>query len=381
MRSVTAGKRVRYYLILALGALGAGCHHGGNKHGKKTFPATAPAYYKYFHGTAGNRQVTLQLVKYPGRYEGVFLDDSLGKPLPVSGTPGNGDSLVLVSYDHYNAQDTFRGSFPQPGVFQGTVTDTAGQPATFTLQEIYAPGTIRWQVYTLRDSLAFDTSRNAPRARFRCVALWPKEKDLPAGQFRLLTDSIEKKLFATDSLATNPESLLAGLRDSFFTGYRNMSRQFQAKNRGGITATFNWEYDYDMQVLWNADSLISLACSSYQYTGGAHGLTSTVLLTFDCKRSREVQLSDIFRTGYEAPLQAILEQHLRVQYDLGADAPLNGRDGMLFNPHLPLTSNFYVTGKGIGFLYNPYEVAPYSYGLIELYIPFSEVRDLLRQPG
>lgn len=378
MRSATVEKRNRYFLIIALGALAAGCQHSGKQHDGSRAEAAAPAYYKYFQGTVDTHPVTLQLIKYPGHYDGIFLDDSLGQPLAVAGQAIKGDSLMLVTYSHYNPMDTFRGSFPQPGVFQGTRTDTAGRPASFTLQEIYAPGTIHWNVYTLSDSLAFDTSRNAPQARFRAVLLWPEKKDLSRAQFAVLTDSIARRLYGLDSAVSRPMELLRGLRDSFFASYRTMSRKFGEKDPGGVRATFNWESDYDMQVLWNQDSVISLSGTTYQYTGGAHGLTSNTLLAFDRKRTGAMRLSDIFRPAYQARLQTVLEKHLRVQYDLGADQPLDGRKGMLFNAHLPLTSNFYVTGKGIGFIYNPYEVAPYSYGIIELYVPFREVTDLMR---
>lgn len=382
MRSAHVEKRIWNYLILAVASAvtAAGCHNTGSRHEGSRPLGAAAASYHYYRGTVGNRETVLQLVNYPGGYEGVFTADSPGQPLAVAGHGTGGDSLTLVVYDHYDALDTLRGSFPQPGVFQGTRTDTAGTDASFTLQEIYAPGTIHWDVYTLSDSLAFDTTRNAPKARFRAVVLWPRKKDLSASGYSVLTDSISTRLFGRDTAAASALALLRGLRDSFFAGYHALSAKFDGKDPGGVRATFNWESDYDMKVLWNADSTISVSATSYQYTGGAHGLSNNAVLAFDLKAGRTLGLGDIFQPGYEAPLQQVLEKHLRAQYDLGSSAPLNGRDGMLFNPHLALTSNFYLTGKGIGFVYNPYEVAPYSYGVIELFVPFPELGSL-RSPA
>ena len=42
--------------------------------------------------------------------------------------------------------------------------------------------------------------------------------------------------------------------------------------------------------------------------------------------------------------------------------------------------NVYITGNGIGFKYAAYEVAPYSYGLPEVFLSFDKVKDLIR-PG
>lgn len=365
------------YAALVPTALVMGCHHQPKDQGQGQATAAHAASYRYFRGTIGSSGVVVQLIKYPDHYEGTFIQDSLGQPLPVTGKKAGGDSLELVTYDHYNAQDTFRGYFPQSGVFQGTVTDTAGMSTDFTLQEIYPPGTLHWDVYHLTDSMAFDSS-SSPRAHVRYSLLWPGKKGLTESQYRMITDSIQIALYGAKKRIAQPKAFLAGVADSFFTGYKIFSGQYRNKTKERLTATFNWESDMDMKLLWNADSIISLACQSYQYTGGAHGLTNTTLMVFDLRKNRPLRLDDLFKTGYESVLRTALENRLRLQYDLGADGPLNGRQGILFNPHLGLTDNFYVTGGGIGFLYNPYEVAPYSVGQIELYLPFAELRSILK---
>ena len=40
--------------------------------------------------------------------------------------------------------------------------------------------------------------------------------------------------------------------------------------------------------------------------------------------------------------------------------------------------NFFVTGKGMGFAYNPYEIGPYVMGEINIYIPFSDLKKYLK---
>ena len=49
----------------------------------------------------------------------------------------------------------------------------------------------------------------------------------------------------------------------------------------------------------------------------------------------------------------------------------------LFENSVESTSNFCITPKGILFLYNPYEIAAYAYGEIELFIPFSEIKSVV----
>ena len=40
--------------------------------------------------------------------------------------------------------------------------------------------------------------------------------------------------------------------------------------------------------------------------------------------------------------------------------------------------NFRLDAKGMTYAYNPYEIAPYAMGVIEFFVPYEEVRHLLR---
>jgi hypothetical protein len=41
-------------------------------------------------------------------------------------------------------------------------------------------------------------------------------------------------------------------------------------------------------------------------------------------------------------------------------------------------TNFSVTPIGIKFLYNQYEIKPYAAGITELFIPYAQIKSLLR---
>lgn len=364
-----------------------GCHSNNNKNGEQNKEGeglhggnVTGTYYKYFRGSIGERKAIIQLIRNQDSYQGILID-SAGRPLIISGQKDSSQQLTLISYEHYNPIDTFRGTFPQPGVFQGIQNDTAGNQNAFVFQEMYADGTHRWEAYSLNDSLAFDSARQSPVARVQMTLLWPDKKDMSDEQWSLLTDTIIKRYTGKDSIISVPDAVLKNASDTFFYHYQELKKDFSAKGREGIRATFNWESDADMQILWNANNLISLAFKSYQYTGGAHGLGNTFLTVFDLKENKVLTLNDVFKPGYQSRLQSVLEDKLRKEFDIPPNASLNGDDGILFDKQLALTKNFYLTGSGIGFIYNPYEVAPYVVGQIELYVPFSELQGILKDRG
>jgi hypothetical protein len=69
-------------------------------------------------------------------------------------------------------------------------------------------------------------------------------------------------------------------------------------------------------------------------------------------------------------VKSLLVKKFRSAYQLKNDENLTD---YLFENDIPITDNFYLTSKGIGFNYNPYEIGPYALGSVSLYIPFSEL--------
>ena len=57
------------------------------------------------------------------------------------------------------------------------------------------------------------------------------------------------------------------------------------------------------------------------------------------------------------------------------------KDAGFFTDPVKPTDNFYITGEGIGFFYNQYDIAPYASGSIDVFIPFRELKDVLVAGG
>ncbi len=89
-----------------------------------------------------------------------------------------------------------------------------------------------------------------------------------------------------------------------------------------------------------------------------------------------LQLSDVLVPAGSKALPQLLAQSFRRQYGLKPADKLT--DGGLSENTIKPTDNFFVTGKGIGFNYVPYEIGPYAMGEILLFIPFTDLKDLLQ---
>jgi hypothetical protein len=104
------------------------------------------------------------------------------------------------------------------------------------------------------------------------------------------------------------------------------------------------------------------------YDGGAHGLYGTDYRVFDRNAARFVTLSDIVGESKLPALQQAVMAELRKKFELSEDEQLT--DAGFFKDELELTENFFLSENGIGFHWNPYDLAPYVFGEIEVIVPW-----------
>ena len=123
--------------------------------------------------------------------------------------------------------------------------------------------------------------------------------------------------------------------------------------------------------------LWSYAMDVYEYTGGAHGNRYLLIQNYDLETGDMVNEQDLFIDDYYEPLKTLLLNALIAQTDNAESKRDLRRMGYSVADVVP-NENFYVTQDGITYVYNPYEIAPYAMGCIEIFLPWETVRPLIR---
>lgn len=108
------------------------------------------------------------------------------------------------------------------------------------------------------------------------------------------------------------------------------------------------------------------------YTGGAHGMNALVCNVFDLTTGETVSESALFGEGYRDGVSALLKTAL----DAFLEAQEEGED-LIFGAPEP-NGNFSVSEEGVTWTYNPYEIAPYAMGAIELTVRWSDLKPYLK---
>jgi hypothetical protein len=136
-------------------------------------------------------------------------------------------------------------------------------------------------------------------------------------------------------------------------------------------------------VAERADSkIISARMQAVQYFGGAHPNTTNYVINYSVRDSKEIFLEDIFDTkaGYLNTLSSLVKTKLVNGFKKeGVDT--NSIESMIDDGTKPDSKNFqkFIIGDFYTtFVYDPYEVAPYTYGTRQAMISFDELKGTLR---
>jgi hypothetical protein len=123
--------------------------------------------------------------------------------------------------------------------------------------------------------------------------------------------------------------------------------------------------------------MLCLEYLKYAYSGGAHGMTNISYDIIYLDNGRLLTYSDVFKEEGEEELAKILTAQLRKDYGIPKEVTL-GEAGFFVEEVKP-NRNIYVTGNGVGFLYNSYEIAPYAQGATNIFLEFKQIKDLVKK--
>jgi hypothetical protein len=126
-------------------------------------------------------------------------------------------------------------------------------------------------------------------------------------------------------------------------------------------------------------AVLVISKTLYTYSGGAHGQNEKTFFVLDTKHESQVFLNDILQSGAESSLQERIDESLRETYGLEPGASLRTAGFLEDSGGVP--ENFFLSPDGLGFCWNPYKIAPYSMGTIEIVLPYSHINDLLNDRG
>lgn len=176
-----------------------------------------------------------------------------------------------------------------------------------------------------------------------------------------LNDLLWKKL-------TENEEMKNISREQFVARYQTAFEEDRKEVKE--TPSFGISHSMWTDFIAQKEKLATFAISFYDYEGGAHGIEGNRYFTIDLTTRHILTLNDLFNEKDLPKVKTLLwEQYNNSNKEY---EPLIGVDS--FN----LSNNIYLDSRGVHFIYDVYEIAPYAAGEQDLLLYFGQLEELFR---
>ena len=145
----------------------------------------------------------------------------------------------------------------------------------------------------------------------------------------------------------------------------------ESARHGGTKAQYEISVESEGSVV---DTLLCYMIYRSDYLGGAHGMYSTEYHTYSLLDGYEFTAADLLGADKMEPLAALIRAKVCEMSGAASDDELSANG--FFPEYISVTDNFRITPEGMIFHYNPYEIACYANGEIDIEVTREELEAL-----
>jgi hypothetical protein len=170
-------------------------------------------------------------------------------------------------------------------------------------------------------------------------------------------------------------------RDKVFAEQRtNYRENAVVMEQSENLSPYNWRYAEVIDLVsYHPDGII-LERNLEVYAGGEYLYKNKRYLVMDMIEQRQLKIDDFFANFQEEEkIREFVYEALRRYSKLEWGKKLS--EGIYFSNAPELTFNFFLTEEGLGLHWDPHQIAPYSYGDIQIILPWQMIRPLMLYPG
>lgn len=163
--------------------------------------------------------------------------------------------------------------------------------------------------------------------------------------------------------------------DTMYGEMRSVVEKYPDMSREAL----NWFYNETVAFCAGTEKVAVISRQQEYFTGGAHGMRNKDYYVFSLEDKRRLSIGDIIRDDARQALDDLVEESLRKYMEIPSWIPLS--EGGFFEDSVDKLDDFFLGPQGLGFQWDPYEIAPYSIGIIEITLPYDSLQGLFTERG
>jgi len=207
----------------------------------------------------------------------------------------------------------------------------------------------------------------------------------------LINRTIQGEFLGNDYASLTPEEAVDSFMNVYIRDYRKETGELYQVDRAKgtsdeeIPAWYNQTYSLVTFIEEGHGGTINVSANVFVDTGGAHPHQWSQWLNFDFESGKLLTKDDVFLASAKADIERMLLDHLMLmQAEIYPDESLKTLEdlqqkGFLQMTNMYIPDNFLLHKEGVSFLFNRYDIAPYSAGEIVIEIPYEEIGYYLKQ--
>lgn len=328
-------------------------------------------FYKRFEGDTDSISMQANIIqkadKVHGNYE-VSAQNMPTKTIEIDGHINNEDVAVIkrMGDDH----PVLKGVFVDDR-FTG-IWHPGENGKAIELFELYPAGSMPLSIsYLHSETSLVDNDPNTPTAEIELTLIYPDSSYPRADIKNQIEDMIRQRFIKKETNKnTDPDSILTCTEKAFFALYKE---QNAAWHEGGNS--FGWIKETSMSVTYNSDYILCLEYLDYVYTGGAHGMTNLSFDVINLMTGDKIVMEHIFNDNAFDKLTSLLTAQVRLDQQIPDSISL--KNAGYFVDSIEPGTTIYLNGSGVGFIYNQYEIAPYSTGIVNVFLGYDQLKGLI----
>jgi hypothetical protein len=333
-------------------------------------------YYNRYSGTIAGQPVVLHLSSDKGALSGSYYYVKQGKPIGIYFSK---DTTIadgyLVSEPPAIREDereaTWKILFKDNTIIGKWTSPDGSKTYDINLKEEYPVGSYQLSIWEKEDSIRYKADKPEPAATI-AYKLLRGSSAMKNEDVQFIEKLIMHELGADSLNAITIEDCVKKQIDNYGKWYRGILAEEPDSNLGE-----SWNNYYSgvaMDVIFNDNNWLVMEMSGSEYTGGAHGNYGVSYMNIDMQQKRVWNMEDVL-TVDSNKLNLLLDAEARRYFAIAATESFEDR--LLTDKVMP-NGNICITPTGINFVYNPYEIASYADGIITLFLPYSQMKDLLK---
>lgn len=343
-----------YLFLLVVGFIAAGKIYSQQQ------PNTAAS--KIFRGTVGELRIQMTLTRAGNKLNGTYFYAKIGKDLKLTGT--------IDAQGNFRLDELDAGSGAKTGEFKGA-WKSDGTGVTLTGEWIN-PKNKKNLAFLAEEQMIFLSG--STKLFSKSINEEDKEK-----RFEINAEYPELNGFKDAAIAAKFNQLVREVVMREVNDFKKLmdemtDEEIEQSREAEIKKYLEMWY----RVNFANDKIISIGWGNSTFAGGAHPNYFSASINFDLRTGKKIELAELFKpnSNYLKLISDYCIRSLKTQTgEMSDEEWIQNGAGMNEDNF----KSWNLTKDGILINFDPYQVAAYAAGAFEVWIPFRDLKNILRQ--